>query len=190
MVIAMEKGTPVESPKRMITKECAVCGVLFQRERKRGRPAVTCSAECKRRRGVHGGMRKDRASTGTGIVSLDWSTRVGGDSPASAVALDLLGDAESDSRGAVIALEPHRSKPGATWDRLREEWAAEGRTERLRAAREGWGDVADALPYGPADVGRTVPAIRRVIGSDEPWGWAQEWESRGFCPWTAPGDRA
>lgn len=104
---------------------------------------------------------------------------------------DLLGESDNDSRGAVVVFEPHRTKPGATWDHQREEWAREGRRERRRAAREGWGEYADALPTGPADVGRTCPHIldRHVIGSLEPWGWAQEWESRGVCPWPRPEGR-
>ena len=157
----------------VLTKDCAQCGRTFNQPRRRGRPAVTCSEECKKARGRNGDVRLDQATNGTGFVGLDWSHRHNGEQPSDAVVVDVLGEPESDARGwSVVFVKPHGD--GVT----RDYW------QREEAKRTTARDRASGLPGG-LYVGETCPRVGRTIGqADAPHDWqerldaAQGWRCR------------
>lgn len=151
-----------DTAERVLWRDCKHCGTPFVQPRRRGRPKVTCSDDCKERRGVHGDVRLTRrASRGTGVVVVIRSARHSSHDPTGAVLADLFGgDYETGTPDGFIT-EGYRDRE------------LKRAVERERLAADGLSVTDDYGLPAALDEGRTCPEIKRVIGVTDPWDWQE-----------------
>lgn len=146
--------------------DCLHCGIAFVQARKRGAPRRTCSDECRKARGAHGGLRLTRGASRPQRKPEASPRHSNGPSQAAELGDTFPGGSTND----------------LNWrEHLRTELAAE------RAAAKGGLCVTDQYGLEPAAwVGITSLSVGPVIGSSES---SPEWKEecrRMASKWRKP----
>lgn len=133
-------------------RDCAYCGQPFWRERRRGRPEVVCSDECRKARGSHGDVRLTRgASYGTGVITVvEPQERHTRRSPRGQRAADPLREIFANGGYVPVKAQKRRTADNVTAD-----------------------DKDYGLPAADPSEGRTGARVIRVMGTTLAHDWQE-----------------